>query len=128
MDEGEKPRATRLGVGGRWLCNQFSFQTPISIVMSIVKDPRSNGKHSKRNYEIRHDRSEILAPYEIFWRDRCSLFEKHGYRLRPRFRPGWVPSWYTNDVYKVSCEDNLSGTVSHSHSITPGIDADAKRY
>ena len=34
-----------------------------------------------------------LHPGEVFWRDhQIWLFEK-GYMLRPRYRPGWVPSW-----------------------------------
>ncbi|OCB90757.1 hypothetical protein A7U60_g2001 [Sanghuangporus baumii] len=37
-----------------------------------------------------------LAGYEIWWRDRYSLFESQGYRLRDRLRPGWIPSWASN--------------------------------
>ena len=68
-----------------------------------------------------------LHPGEVFWRDhQIWLFEK-GYMLRPRHRPGWVPSWlpgsgspyfrykdgvfnmvrkfifYLNVSYKISC-------------------------
>ncbi|KAL7279251.1 hypothetical protein ACG7TL_007092 [Trametes sanguinea] len=34
-----------------------------------------------------------LTPIEEFWKARQSFFVEHGYTLRPRFRPGWVPSW-----------------------------------
>ncbi|KAH9899125.1 kinase-like domain-containing protein [Epithele typhae] len=29
----------------------------------------------------------------VQWRDHQQWLEKHGYLLRPRLRPGWVPSW-----------------------------------
>ncbi|KAF8901028.1 hypothetical protein CPB84DRAFT_1778282 [Gymnopilus junonius] len=34
-----------------------------------------------------------LLPLEIFWRDLHPWLQSVGYELRPRFRPGWVPSW-----------------------------------
>ena len=37
-----------------------------------------------------------LLPIEKFWRAKQPLFERNGYLLRPRLRPGWVPSWELN--------------------------------
>lgn len=73
-----------------------------------------NYNSPKRRYKIPVDGSDfaILGPREIFWRDRFSFFEARGYRLRPRFRPGWIPSWYVKDLDHLSCEDSVFGTVS----------------
>ncbi|KAJ7590147.1 hypothetical protein C8J56DRAFT_936959 [Mycena floridula] len=37
-----------------------------------------------------------LSPSETWWRDHCDWLLQLGYQLRPRFRPGWVPSWKAN--------------------------------
>jgi len=34
-----------------------------------------------------------LDSHELFWRDKYHILEAHGYRLRPRLHPSWVPSW-----------------------------------
>ena len=34
-----------------------------------------------------------LYPYEQKWRARQPELLQRGYQLRPRFRPGWKPSW-----------------------------------
>ncbi|KAJ7466648.1 kinase-like domain-containing protein [Mycena galericulata] len=39
---------------------------------------------------------DTLTPGEIFWRDHQPWLEECGYSLRPRFRPGWIPSWKTD--------------------------------
>ncbi|KAI0081952.1 hypothetical protein K474DRAFT_1655844 [Panus rudis PR-1116 ss-1] len=36
---------------------------------------------------------EVLLPGEDFWRDHQPWLAKHGYQLRPRYHPNWVPSW-----------------------------------
>ncbi|KAI9063417.1 kinase-like protein [Trametes sanguinea] len=43
--------------------------------------------------ELGEDVFAVLSEEERKWRDRYELLEAHGYRLRPRLRPGWVPSW-----------------------------------
>ncbi|OCB92195.1 hypothetical protein A7U60_g417 [Sanghuangporus baumii] len=57
-----------------------------------------------------------LAEDEIWWRDRYSLFESRGYRLRDRLRPGWVPSWKSNP--KRHPEDHEDTASSHHPLIT----------
>ncbi|KAJ7700291.1 kinase-like domain-containing protein [Mycena metata] len=37
----------------------------------------------------------ILDPSETFWRDLQPWLSQCGFRLRPRFRRGWIPSWKT---------------------------------
>ena len=34
-----------------------------------------------------------LSEQEEVWRDRQQILVNHGYVLRPRLRPGWMPSW-----------------------------------
>lgn len=54
-----------------------------------------------------------LSPAEIWWRDHQLWLQKKGYMLRPRYRPGWVPSWEgKNDVNPADCEDGISPNVS----------------
>ncbi|KAE9392784.1 hypothetical protein BT96DRAFT_924531, partial [Gymnopus androsaceus JB14] len=49
-----------------------------------------------------------LSETEIFWRDHYDWLKEHGYQLRPRYQPNWVPSW-RSDPTKLSMdyEDNL---------------------
>ncbi|EJF57684.1 hypothetical protein DICSQDRAFT_140238 [Dichomitus squalens LYAD-421 SS1] len=35
---------------------------------------------------------ELTEP-ELWWRDHSEWLAERGYRLRPRYRPGWKPSW-----------------------------------
>ncbi|KAJ6516594.1 hypothetical protein C8R47DRAFT_1172841 [Mycena vitilis] len=44
-----------------------------------------------------------------YWRDHHDWLKESGYLLRPRYRPGWIPSWQ-NDPHKVPslCEDAWS--------------------
>lgn len=52
-----------------------------------------------------------LLSYEVWWRDRNHILEDHGYQLRPRLRPGWVPSWKDTDLNPRGCEDHLYSAV-----------------
>lgn len=51
----------------------------------------------------------MLTTEEIMWRDKQPFLESRGYMLRPRLRPGWVPSWMTGQpVDELEfCEDFL---------------------
>ncbi len=50
--------------------------------------------------------SQLSEP-EAWWRDYQQWLEEvHGYMLRPRYRPGWQPSWITDPQKpKYECED-----------------------
>ncbi|KAI0063126.1 hypothetical protein BV25DRAFT_1802723 [Artomyces pyxidatus] len=50
---------------------------------------------------------ESLLYSEERWRDRQVFLESRGYLLRPRYRPGWTPSWKTNGKSVVVSEDAL---------------------
>ncbi|KAJ7228303.1 hypothetical protein GGX14DRAFT_612088 [Mycena pura] len=41
----------------------------------------------------RHGITRNLLTPEVFWRDHYDYILEHGYELRPRYRPDWVPSW-----------------------------------
>ena len=49
----------------------------------------------------------LLSERETFWRDRYDWLKEHGYELRPRFRPGWTPSWQGTKRTIISCEDGM---------------------
>ncbi|TRM61240.1 kinase-like domain-containing protein [Schizophyllum amplum] len=43
---------------------------------------------------------------ERWWVDHQPWLERHGYMLRPRYRPGWKPSWHTTKAYVLLAEDH----------------------
>lgn len=49
---------------------------------------------------------ETLTEAELPWLARYEFLKEHGYLLRPRYRPGWTPSWETTPrVRPIWCED-----------------------
>lgn len=54
-----------------------------------------------------------LDPWECWWRDRAEFFERRGYRLRPRYQPGWIPTWRTTNKHRLRCEDSVTQHVCH---------------
>ncbi|KAJ7092967.1 hypothetical protein B0H15DRAFT_972724 [Mycena belliarum] len=48
-----------------------------------------------------------LTSAERFWQAHQPWLKERGYMLRPRFRPGWVPSWQGTDKEPLECEDGL---------------------
>lgn len=46
-----------------------------------------------------------LDDIEQEWRDRFEGLKANGYLLRPRFRPGWQPSWLQTEVSRFLSED-----------------------
>ena len=56
----------------------------------------------------------VLTSEELVWKAKGPLLESRGYRLRPRYRDGWIPSWLDRDVEFESCEDwHLTPVCSH---------------
>ncbi|KAJ6629435.1 hypothetical protein B0H10DRAFT_1776589 [Mycena sp. CBHHK59/15] len=47
-----------------------------------------------------------LTSTDIYWRDMQPWLQECGYMLRPRFRPGWVPSWKTSGLFYTLAEDS----------------------
>ena len=48
----------------------------------------------------------LLQEHELWWVEHADVLEHHGYRLRTRYRPGWVPSWQGTDKMPCDCEDS----------------------
>ncbi|KAJ7153498.1 hypothetical protein C8R43DRAFT_1187259, partial [Mycena crocata] len=44
---------------------------------------------------------------EYFWRDYAPWFKERGYQLRPRYQPGWQPSWVQTGKKHYLAEDSL---------------------
>ncbi len=68
--------------------------------------------------KLREDLGDVgaeLAPPELAWRDRQTYLESRGYLLRPRYRPGWIPSWRSDPSIKpFFAEDFVRAPVSVS--------------
>ncbi|KAG5352745.1 hypothetical protein C0989_000684 [Termitomyces sp. Mn162] len=64
-----------------------------------------------------------LSPGEIFWRDHYKFLKDHGYTLRKRYEPDWIPSWINTSKDWLDCEDALplrvrTASTSQVNSLT----------
>ncbi|KAJ7144700.1 kinase-like domain-containing protein [Mycena filopes] len=68
---------------------------------------------------------------EIWWRDHQVWLQEHcGYMLRPRFRPGWVPSWANTGKLRIQVEDGLpilTGPAIDATRLSDGVVVTLKR-
>ena len=53
-----------------------------------------------------------IGEHERRWVERQEALEQAGYMLRPRFQPGWQPSWTGTKKQFLDCEDGQSIGVS----------------
>ncbi len=53
-----------------------------------------------------------IGENERWWVERQEALEQTGYMLRPRFRPGWQPSWTGTNKSFIDFEDGWCVTVS----------------
>src|SRR6266702_358668 len=58
---------------------------------------------------------------EAWWRDHYDDIKRCGYQLRPRYRPGWVPSWKVSNKYFFSVEDGQPCLVSAIHLVLSAL-------
>ena len=67
---------------------------------------------------------KVLSDVEAFWRDHQKWLQERGYMLRPRFIPGWKPSWIDENGKEIeswtSCEDSRPLKVSCPATV-PGL-------
>jgi len=47
-----------------------------------------------------------LAPNETWWSQHFGWLKDRGYLLRPRYAPGWIPSWKGTKKKRLLCEDS----------------------
>lgn len=84
--------------------------------MSSSKSPTSKrlrNAQERAYYETLERNGEFdLNDSELWWRDRCQVFLDHGYHLRSRLHPGWIPSWKDTDLNPAYCEDSIWNSVS----------------
>jgi hypothetical protein len=67
-----------------------------------------------------------ITTTEAWWVERQEALEQAGYMLRPRYRPGWTPSWAGTSKFYQDFEDGQSLLVSvdtrYIHPRVFGID------
>ncbi|KIO31891.1 hypothetical protein M407DRAFT_45980, partial [Tulasnella calospora MUT 4182] len=61
-----------------------------------------------------------LCEQEEQWVSRYDFLRARGYLLRPRYRPGWVPSWRDGKSPKFRHEDSISALALHAERISDG--------
>ena len=54
-----------------------------------------------------------ISDNERWWVERQEALEQAGYMLRPRFRPGWQPSWTGTNKQFLDFEDGRSIRVRY---------------
>lgn len=59
-----------------------------------------------------------LTPAELFWQARHRHLQGHGYTFRPRYIPGWKPSWIDTNHDPLFCEDSIMLLVCFSPSLS----------
>jgi hypothetical protein len=53
-----------------------------------------------------------IGEIEKWWVERQEALERAGYMLRPRYRPGWQPSWTGTGRFYLDFEDGQGIAVS----------------
>lgn len=71
-------------------------------------------QEQRHTFDDRDPPSEMnqLAPNEIWWSQHFGWLKDRGYLLRPRYAPGWVPSWRGTKKDRLLCEDSKIPVVS----------------
>ncbi|KAG1863837.1 hypothetical protein F4604DRAFT_1625791 [Suillus subluteus] len=66
-------------------------------------------RRAQREFEAfgaeRERRPGALSPSEVWWCQQYQWLKAQGYLLRPRYDPGWVPSWDGSQRDPFTCED-----------------------
>ncbi|KAH8107733.1 kinase-like domain-containing protein [Cristinia sonorae] len=79
------------------------------MVSLIDNDPRLAGIPPDVRQEILEAGEtgdpDGLELEEVFWRDHQPWLEQKGYRLRPRYKPDWIPSWKADGGNELGRED-----------------------
>lgn len=78
--------------------------TPVAAVPSLPAP-------ATRKRSVDADSLYGLNSYEQKWVTYQPYLLEKGYSLRPRYHPGWVPSWTGTDEYPPDCEDSWAMIV-----------------
>jgi hypothetical protein len=66
-------------------------------------------RRAQREFEAfgaeRERRPGALSPSEVWWCQQYQWLNAQGYLLRPRYAPGWIPSWDGSRRDPFTCED-----------------------
>lgn len=88
--------------------------TPAISAPPVTAPVASPAVYPSQNPQLRG----ALSSGEIWWRDQGPWLETQGYRLRPRYRHDWRPSWEGNKKKRFwQCEDGLPLMVSNLWSV-----------
>lgn len=82
----------------------------------LANMPTEGGAESEADFRAKlrtrsKDPGTRLALGETWWRDHQKWLEEQGYMLRPRYRPGWTPSWRATKKLWLTCEDAQMAVV-----------------
>ena len=77
--------------------------------MSSIEERRAIRRQLRQDIS---DRQSKLTESEQKWKERGPFLESRGYRLRPRYRAGWKPSWLDNGIRMEFCDDWHMSMVS----------------
>ena len=101
-----------------------SFSMHVAQTISTARPPPDPIPTYEPNYPESHYPSELNL-FERVWHDRYHFLLQKGLQLRPRYRPGWSPSWLNSKGESLLYEDSLehpvrSCSMSHiDHESTP---------
>lgn len=105
----------------------LSVQAPL-IIRHFTSLVPTNNIMAKEHREVEHSSelldeenpipgsgSAVLSSSELWWIERYEMLKDQGYTLRPRFRPGWVPTWKVRSIRPLRCEDSIRNPVFVAH-------------
>ena len=78
--------------------------------MSQTNPPDPVSTHD--SYAEIANRATKLTAKEAVWREKQPFLEQQGYMLRPRYRPGWIPSWKDDNSRVYTADDGIFLPVS----------------
>ncbi|KAG8896484.1 hypothetical protein FRB99_008868 [Tulasnella sp. 403] len=50
------------------------------------------------------ERKDVFRDGELAWAERFEFLKSRGYLLRPRYSPGWQPTWEEDDVFQENAD------------------------
>ncbi|KAH9894107.1 kinase-like domain-containing protein [Cubamyces lactineus] len=108
------PRAHRPWLSDTNVCLVCNRSSTLTRAASHPRMSQPTAGQERQN--LRGDVFAELSQSEVEWQERQPFLESHGYMLRPRYRPGWIPSWWRNPGQRaITAEDRLSDRAWRPH-------------